>query len=189
LENLAGQPQPRYALKMKLRKMTHIPTITALQPVLAADGSVTSHEVTRFLAQYIGSEVPGLQYIVVDAKGILFEFAGGFADIQNQKAMTLDTTLMAYSMTKTCTAIAILQLAEQGEIRLDDPMGRYLPSHLYGGHRITIRHLLTHTSGLRNPIPLRWVHLAEQSAKGVKGSTLHFPFFCGIRLKDFPTHG
>jgi CubicO group peptidase (beta-lactamase class C family) len=150
--------------KMQLRKMTNISILIALLPVLAADGSVTSHEVTRFLAQYIGSEVPGLQYTVVDAKEILFEFAGGFADIQNQKTMTLDTTLMAYSMTKTYTAIAILQLAEQGKIRLDDPMVRYLPSHLYGGHRITIRHLLTHTSGLRNPIPLRWVHLAEQSA-------------------------
>jgi CubicO group peptidase (beta-lactamase class C family) len=137
--------------KMQLRKMTNISILIALLPVLAADGSVTSHEVTRFLAQYIGSEVPGLQYTVVDAKEILFEFAGGFADIQNQKTMTLDTTLMAYSMTKTYTAIAILQLAEQGKIRLDDPMVRYLPSHLYGGHRITIRHLLTHTSGLRTP--------------------------------------
>lgn len=144
--------------------MTLIPIIIAMLQVPAADGLVTNHEVTRFLAQYTGSEVPGLQYIVVDAEGILFEFAGGLADIQNQKTMMLETTLMAYSMTKTYTAVAILQLAEQGKIRLDDPIDRYLPNHLYGGHSITIRHLLAHTSGLPNPIPLRWVHLAEQSA-------------------------
>lgn len=144
--------------------MTLIPIIIAILQVPAADGLVTNHEVTRFLAQYTESEVPGLQYIVVDAEGIIFEFAGGLADIQNQKTMTLDTTLMAYSMTKTYTAVAILQLAEEGKIRLDDPIDWHLPNHLYGGHSITIRHLLEHTSGLPNPIPLRWVHLADQSA-------------------------
>ena len=149
---------------MRLPKMTLIPIIIAILQVPAADGLVTNHEVTRFLAQYTGSEVPGLQYIVVDAEGMLFEFAGGLADIQNQKTMMLETTLMAYSMTKTYTAVAILQLAEQGKIRLDDPIDRYLLNHLYGGHSITIRHLLAHTSGVPNPIPLRWVHLAEQSA-------------------------
>lgn len=144
--------------------MTLIPIIVAMLQVPAAGGLSPNHEATRFLAQYAGSEVPGLQYIVVDAEGVLFEFAGGLADIRNQKAMTSDTTLMAYSMTKTCTAVAILQLAEQGKIRLDDPIDRHLPNHLYGGHGITVRHLLAHTSGLPNPIPLRWVHLAEQSA-------------------------
>ncbi|MCM2359840.1 MAG: beta-lactamase family protein [Geobacteraceae bacterium] len=144
--------------------MTLIPIIIAMLQVPAADGLVTNHEVAGPLTQYTRSEVPGLQYVVVDAEGILFEFAGGLADIQNQKAMTLDTTLMAYSMTKPCTAVAILQLAEQGKVRLDDPIDRYLPNHPYGGHGITIRHLLTHTSGLPNPIPLRWVHLAEQGA-------------------------
>lgn len=144
--------------------MTLIPIIIAMLQVPAADGLVTNHEVAGPLTQYTRSEVPGLQYVVVDAEGILFEFAGGLADIQNQKAMTLDTTLMAYSMTKPCTAVAILQLAEQGKMGLDDPIDRYLPNHPYGGHGITIRHLLTHTSGLPNPIPLRWVHLAEQGA-------------------------
>jgi CubicO group peptidase (beta-lactamase class C family) len=76
--------------------------------------------------------------------------------------MTLNTTLMAYSMTKSFTAVAILQLVEQGKLGLDDEIDRYLPDNPYGGHHITVRQLLDHTSGLPNPIPLRWVHLAEE---------------------------
>jgi CubicO group peptidase (beta-lactamase class C family) len=96
----------------------------------------------------------------VGADRIIFEYAGGWADIKNQREMTVDTTLMAYSMTKTFTAVAILQLAEQGKLGLNDEIDRYLDA--YSGHRINIRQLLDHTSGLPNPIPLRWVHLAAE---------------------------
>ena len=119
---------------------------------------------TRDLNQYIRSEVPGLQYIAVTADQVIFEYADGWADIQGQKAMTLDTTLMAYSMTKTFTAVAILQLAEQRKLSLDDVIDRYLPNAAYHGHGITLRQLLNHTSGIPNPIPLRWVHLAAEDS-------------------------
>lgn len=128
------------------------------------DKPVTRDKLTHFLDQYAGSQVPGLQYIVVDANATRFEYAGGWADIQNRTAMALDTTLMAYSMTKTFTAIAMLQLVEQGKLGLDDEMDRYLPDQPYAGHHITLRQLLAHTSGLPNPIPLRWAHLAQEDA-------------------------
>ena len=118
-------------------------------------------KVTNFLDHYAGSQVPGLQYILVNADESLFEYAGGWADIQSQKSMTLDTTMMGYSMTKTFTAVCILQLMEQGELSLEDEVDPYLPHNSYIGHHVTIRQLLDHTSGLPNPIPLRWVHLEE----------------------------
>ena len=65
-------------------------------------------------------------------------------------------------MTKTFTAVAVLQLVEQGKLGLDDDIDRYLPATPYGGQHITIRQLLDHTSGLPNPIPLRWAHLSEE---------------------------
>ena len=126
---------------------------------------ITKNNVTHILDQYTGSQTPGLQYVVVEAGGTLFEYAGGWADIQHQIAMTLETTLMAYSMTKTFTAVAMLQLVEQGKVGLDDEMDGYLPDTPYRGRRITLRQLLDHTSGLPNPIPLRWVHLAEEVAR------------------------
>ena len=129
------------------------------------DGSDLNNKMTDVLAQYTRSQVPGLQYLVVNADGMLFEYAGGWADIQHQKPMTLETTQMVYSMTKTFTAVAILQLVHQGKIELDSTIDSYLPESHYGGYHITIRQLLDHTSGLPNPIPLRWVHLVEEHAR------------------------
>src|ERR1035437_8324060 len=79
---------------------------------------------------------------------------------------------MAYSMTKTFTAVAILQLVEQGKLNLDDVIDRYRPNAAYHGHGITLRHLLNHTSGIPNPLPLRWVHLAADDSSFNEGEAL-----------------
>ena len=137
--------------------------IVMLQGVPTIDVLAKSNTIT-YLDQFVRSEVPGLQYIAVTSDRVLFEYAGGWADIQGQKAMSVDTTLMAYSMTKTFTAVAILQLAERRELSLDDLIDHYLPTNPYHGHGITLRQLLNHTSGIPSPIPLRWVHLAEEDS-------------------------
>jgi len=124
----------------------------------------TKENLKQYLDSYTSSNVPGLQYMVVDANDTLFQYSGGWADIQNQKRIQPDTTLMVYSMTKTFTAVAILQLVEDGKINLDDEMDMYLPDTPYQGKHITIRQLLSHTAGIPNPIPLRWIHLAEEDA-------------------------
>jgi len=139
-----------------------IPVVAMLPGAVMIDGALLKNNMTSELNQYVRSEVPGLQYIAVTAERVLFEYAGGWADIQGQRAMTVSTTLMAYSMTKTFTAVAILQLAEQRKLSLDGEIDRYLPNTAYHGHGITLRQLLNHTSGLPNPIPLRWVHLAAE---------------------------
>ncbi len=128
------------------------------------DKDSANHPVHRLLENYMRTNVPGLQYVVVDAQQILYRYAGGWADIQNQREMTGDTTLMAYSMTKTFTAVAILQLVERGRIGLEDKLDDYFPENPYHQH-ITVRQLLTHTSGIPNPIPLRWAHLAQSAVR------------------------
>ncbi len=125
---------------------------------------LTKNPVHDLLDGYVKRAVPGIQYIVVDADKAIFDYAGGWADIRNQKPMKPSTTQMAYSMTKTFTAAAILQLAERGELGLDDGINRYLKNLPYSD-QITIRHLICHTAGIPNPIPLKWVHLAEDQAK------------------------
>ena len=60
-----------------------------------------------------------------------------------------DTRFRIASVTKTFTAVAILQLVESGALRLDDPIGKYVPG-LSAGGRVTIHHLLSHTSGIPN---------------------------------------
>ena len=68
---------------------------------------------------------------------------------------------MAYSMSKTITAASVLQLAGEGRIALDGPLNRYVDAQPYGPD-VTVRQVLSHTSGIPNPIPLRWVHLAAE---------------------------
>ena len=93
----------------------------------------------------------------------MFEAHEGHADIAAGRPMLAGTTMMAYSMSKTITAAAVLQNVEAGRFRLDDPVARYLDWQPYG-RAITIRQLLSHTSGIPNPIPLRWVHPAHEHA-------------------------
>jgi D-alanyl-D-alanine carboxypeptidase len=106
---------------------------------------------------------PGIQYIASKPNGVIFQYFGGLADIRNHRSMLASTTMMAYSMTKTFTAAAVLQLVEANEICLDESVSKYFPSIPYG-RSITIRHLLSQTSGIPNPIPLRWVHSVRQRA-------------------------
>lgn len=73
--------------------------------------------------------------------------------------LSSDHTMAAFSMTKTLTAIAVLQLVERNLINLDDKVSAYI-DHPYNSD-ISIRHLLSHTSGIPDPIPLKWVHLAK----------------------------
>jgi CubicO group peptidase (beta-lactamase class C family) len=99
------------------------------------------------------SATPGLQYVVVDAGHTVFEFAGGWTDIARLVPMDPRSTMMAYSMSKTITAAAVLQLIGAGSLGLDDPIQRHLPEVPYVA-KITVRQLLSHTSGIPNPIPL-----------------------------------
>jgi len=110
------------------------------------------------------SRAPGVQYIVASQHETIFEYAGGWADLSRRQPMTTETTMMAYSMSKTITAAAVLQLVDARQIALDSPIDRYLDFQPYGGE-VTVRELLAHTSGIPNPIPLRWVHpIAEHGA-------------------------
>ena len=65
--------------------------------------------------------------------------------------------MMAYSMSKTLTAAAVLQVIESQHLSLNEPVDRFLDFCPYGPE-VTIRRLLAHTAGIPNPIPLAWIH-------------------------------
>jgi D-alanyl-D-alanine carboxypeptidase len=114
-----------------------------------------------YLDTLISARTPGLQYLALNSAGPLFQYNVGLADIRHQRPMDAATTLNAYSMSKTITAAAVLKLVQAQAVGLEEPVARYLPSMPYGP-AITIRQLLSHTSGIPNPIPLRWVHPIAQ---------------------------
>ena len=103
------------------------------------------------------SKTPGIQYLAVNATGVVAAHIAGWSDIRSKQPMDRATTMMAYSMSKTVTAAAVLQLVERRQVELDEPVARYLPESPYGPD-VRVGELLTHTGGVPNPIPLRWVH-------------------------------
>jgi D-alanyl-D-alanine carboxypeptidase len=94
-----------------------------------------------------GKDLPGAAVAVVQGGEVVYAKAYGMADVELGVANTLDTKMRLASVTKSFTALAVLRLAEQGRLGLDDRLSDYLPDFQSGG-RITLRHLLTHTAGI-----------------------------------------
>ena len=91
------------------------------------------------------TEAPAIQLVLVDRTGVIFDHHTGFADLETRRPIDADTTFMAYSMSKTITAAAVLQLVDAKAIALDDPIAGYIPSQPYGNH-ITARHVANRSS-------------------------------------------
>ena len=86
--------------------------------------------------------------VLVSKNGkIIFEKAYGYQNIQNKIEITPGTIFQIGSMTKQFTATVVLKLAEQQKLSLDDKISKYFPN-IKRGDEITIKNLLTHTSGL-----------------------------------------
>ena len=85
--------------------------------------------------------------LIAENGKIVYEKSFGYADFSSKKLNTKQTTFPIASITKTFTATAILQLFEKGKLNVNDPVSKYLIDFPYPS--ITIRHLLSHTSGLQ----------------------------------------
>jgi len=112
------------------------------------------------------NKVPGMVVLVARKGKIVYHKAFGMADNKAKKAMTKDAIFRIASQTKAITATAVMMLWEEGKFRLDDPIYKYIPEFKNTGilatfnkkdstfttkpttKPITIRHLLTHTSGI-----------------------------------------
>lgn len=95
---------------------------------------------------------PGLTLGVTDRDGTLAVRTYGFAELASQQPVTPETLFEIGSIGKTFTAIAVLQLRDEGRIDLEAPVARYLPwfevPRVAGQQPITVAHLLSHTAGI-----------------------------------------
>lgn len=112
----------------------------------ATGGGVTA-SIDRLMHDYEGN-VPGASVLVVQDGRAVVRKSYGLADLEEQTPATPSTNYRLASVTKQFTAAAILLLAQDGKLTLDDRIRPWLPSLPTAADAITIRHLLTHTSGL-----------------------------------------
>jgi D-alanyl-D-alanine carboxypeptidase len=136
----------------------------------------------RTLNTYIADEmerkhIPGLSLAIVEDGKIVIEKSYGFANAELRVPATSDTVYEIASITKSFTAVAILMLAQEGRLNVDDPITKYRAGLPDPWQAITLRHLLTHTSGIQD-WRLNWDRrdlTAEMVAESIFGPALQWP--------------
>jgi CubicO group peptidase (beta-lactamase class C family) len=93
---------------------------------------------------------PGATVLVAKGGKVLYRKAFGMANMELDVAMKPEMVFEIGSMTKQFTAVSILMLMEQGKLSLTDNVTKFIPDYPTHGHKITIHHLLTHTSGIKS---------------------------------------
>jgi methyl acetate hydrolase len=141
---------------------------------MAGEASAQNPQVSAALDASLHSaverkDVPGVVALITDRDHVLYRGAFGVADLSTGRPLTSDALFRIASMPKPVTSVALMQLVEQGRIALDDPAEKHLPElkevkviesfdATTGDYRLrppsrlpTVRHFLTHTSGLAYP--------------------------------------
>ncbi|NIN96658.1 MAG: serine hydrolase, partial [Anaerolineae bacterium] len=121
----------------------------------------TVEEFETYVNSLVGTRPPGLSMVIATGEDVLYEQGFGMADGPRGIPATPDTVYQWASVNKTVTAAAIMQLREQGLIDLDAPVSDYL-DYFPAEYPITVRHLLTHSSGLPEPPDYILVNLRLQ---------------------------
>ena len=141
-----------------------IAALSAAAPSIPQQGTAA---LSKFLTEATArGDVPGVVVTVVNKDGVLYHEAFGRSSTLRKAPMAKDTIFNIASMTKAVTSVAIMMLADEGKLKLDDDVAKYLPKYkdpvvlskfneADGSYEtrpakrpITIRHLLTHTSGI-----------------------------------------
>jgi len=146
---------------------------TASVAVAALTGTASAQNSSDIDASLRGAverkDIPGVVALITDRERVLYQGTFGVADVATGRPLAGDAIFRIASMTKPVTSVALMQLVEQGRIGLDDPASKYLPEltelkvfesfdAATGAYKVrpasrpaTVRHFLTHTSGLAYP--------------------------------------
>ncbi|HET8698484.1 MAG TPA: serine hydrolase domain-containing protein [Gammaproteobacteria bacterium] len=171
-------------------------TAFAPLPSFAQHRLADAAAIDTYLEQAVAGKIPGVVAMVADANGVLYSGAFGRQDVAKGVRMTPDSIFRLASMTKPVTSVAVMMLVEEGKLALDDPVEKYLPAFkdakvftsfnaadkTYTSRPastpVTVRHLLTHTSGLgysfSNPI-LAQLLAGDPNASATRYPLLHDP--------------
>ena len=97
------------------------------------------------------NEIPGAVTVIATRDGISHLGVAGHAEAARKRPLRKDSIFWIASMTKPVTAVAVLMLQDEGRLSIEDPLGKYIPA--FAGNGVTLRHMLTHTSGMGEATP------------------------------------
>src|SRR5690348_4828479 len=142
-----------------MRLITYGVALLAGSLATSAGAQDARAQATRALVRYVDSvataavaehRTAGVSVAVVKNGRTILSKGYGFADLENDVPATPETVYRIGSVTKQFTAAAIMRLMEQGKLSLDDTLQKFLPNFPTQGNRVTVRHLLNHTSGIKS---------------------------------------
>ena len=160
--------------------------ITAPRPRAAAAPALSrqgGEAIGTLLRQKVAAGIPAIAVVVVSGQQQLLIDAAGQRDVAGHAPLAPDAIFRIASMTKPITSLAVMMLVEEGRVRVDDPLSKYLPEFervrvlttfndadgTFGtrapARPITIRHLLTHTSGMAYPFVDRRIAKIDDGKK------------------------
>jgi uncharacterized protein YbbC (DUF1343 family)/CubicO group peptidase (beta-lactamase class C family) len=148
-------PEAADWFSMGFMKTTSTLALAALWAAAAA-GQHKLESIDPIIEQAIREDqIPGAVLLVGRDGRVVYRKAYGRRSLETDEKMTVDTIFDAASLTKVvATTPCVMKLFEEGKLRLNDPVTRYLPEFQGGRSEITVRHLLTHFSGLRPDLDL-----------------------------------
>jgi CubicO group peptidase (beta-lactamase class C family) len=115
---------------------------------LSAKDAERAAQVDALMAEWSKGETPGAAVLVVQDGRVLLKKGYGLANVETKEPIRPDTVFDLASVSKQFTAMAVLMLAERGKLSLDDPLSKFFPAFPAYAQKITVRHILNHTSGL-----------------------------------------
>jgi serine beta-lactamase-like protein LACTB, mitochondrial len=99
---------------------------------------------------YINKDIPSISAGISYDGNLVWSGVRGFSDIENNVLASGNSAYRIASVSKVITAIAIMQLVEQGKLKLDEDVRKYIPYYPAKRWKFTVRQLLSHTAGIRN---------------------------------------
>lgn len=107
-------------------------------------------QVDEYLTEHSKPDAPGISLLIAKDGKVLYKKAVGLADLELNVPLTTENVFEIGSITKQFTAVSILMLEEQGKLKVEDEITKYIPDYPTLGKTITIHHLLNHTSGIKS---------------------------------------
>jgi CubicO group peptidase (beta-lactamase class C family) len=126
-------------------KLLVLAIFTVISPTIAMSDERTELEsrVAAALPPHIGSCV-----LAIDGGRVVYKHASGLADVESKTPCTTASNFRMASVSKQFTATAVMLLVDRGQLSLDDTLDKFFPGFPEYGKKITVKHMLVHTSGL-----------------------------------------
>ena len=115
--------------------------------------SLQIEAIDRLMNNMVRDSVPGAQLLISSHNEILLKRGYGVADIQSRRKVTSQTPFLIASLTKQFVGLAVMKLVKEGKLNYGDLLSDFYPEMPDYAGRVTIKHMLTHTSGIKEYFP------------------------------------